>query len=98
MFFAVYIAGYVWDQIAGYVWDQSIIANQVLPDLEWGWKVVDRSFIPHWIYLSDATVASRQLIKCSCNPEKGFKRRCKCVESGFLCTELCKFRGQCDRD
>lgn len=85
--------------IAGYVWDQSIIANQVLPDPEeWGWKIVDGSFIPHWSDLPDATVASRQLIKCSCNPEKGCKGRCKCLKSGFLCTELCKCKGECERD
>ena len=85
--------------IAGYVWGQSIIANQVLPNPEeWGWKIVDGNFIPHWTDLPDATVACRQLIKCSCNPEKGCKGRCKCVTSGFLCTELCKCRGECERD
>ena len=85
--------------IAGYVWEQSIVANQVLPDAEeWGWKMVDGKLVPHWTDLPDATIASRQLIKCSCNPEKGCKGRCKCVQSDLPCTELCKCKGDCERD
>ena len=85
--------------IAGYIWEQSIIANQVLPDPEdWGWKNIDGSFIPHWSDLPDVTLASKQLIKCMCNPEKGCKERCQCVTSGFLCTELCKCKGECERN
>ena len=31
--------------------------------------MINGSLVPHWTDLPDATIASRQLIKCSCHPE-----------------------------
>ena len=85
--------------IAGYSWYESINPYQILPSPEdWGWNVRNGSYIPNWTDLPDATIASRQLIKCSCDPEKGCKGRYKCVSSGFMCTELCRCKGECERD
>ena len=70
--------------IAGYTWYESINRYQMLPSPEdWGWNMRNGSYIPNWTDLPDATIASRQVIKCSCDPEKGCKGRCKCVTSGF---------------
>lgn len=85
--------------IARYIWVQSLVANHLLPDPEeWGWKKVDGKLVPHWTDLCDATIASRQLIKCSCNPEKGCKGRCKCVQSDLPCSEFCRCKRDCERD
>ena len=37
------------------------------------------NLIPHWTDLPEATIAIRDLIKCSCKPEKGCRGRCKCA-------------------
>ena len=62
--------------MAGYAWYESINPYQMLPSPEdWGWNVRNGSYIPNWTDLPDATIASRQLIKCSCDPEKGCQGR-----------------------
>ena len=85
--------------IAGHVWAQSMIKVQTLPTPEdWGWKFENNKLIPHWIDLSEAAVAMRDLIKCACNQEKGCRGRCKCVQSQLLCTELSVCKRQYERE
>ena len=85
--------------IAAYVWFQSLVACPELPSPEeYGWKLVDGLYTPHWTELTEASLAVRELIKCGCNPELGCQKRCKCVNAEFLCTELCKCNGDCERE
>ena len=85
--------------IAGHVWGQSTLQNQILPEPNaWGWREVDGKFFPHSTTLPEAAAGIRDLVKCSCNPEKGCKGRCKCVQSELQCTELCRCKGHCERD
>ena len=84
---------------AGYVWSQSLVPIQVLPSPEdWGWKLEDSSYIPEWTDLPEASIGVRALIKCKCNPEKGCRGRCKCLNAHLPCTELCLSKGECERD
>ena len=84
--------------VAGHVWVQSMFKDRIPPNPEnWGWKMENSNLIPHWTDLPEATIAIRDLIKCSCKPEKGCRGRYKCVQSQFSCTELCCCKGDCER-
>ena len=84
---------------AGYVWRQSLVGQQQLPPPEdWGWKIVEGTYLPHWTDLPEAAIAVRELIKCGFNSEKGCLGRCKCVRAELKCTELCRCNGNCERD
>ena len=85
--------------IAGHIWGQSTVPKQTLPEPNaWGWKEEDGKFFPYWTTLPEAAAGIRDLVKCSCNLQKGCKGRCKCVQSELQCTELCRCKGQCERD
>ena len=84
--------------VAGYLWHQSLLAEPVLPNIEeWGWRLNDSMPIPYWTALPEASAAIKELIKCSCNPAKGCKGNCKCIQTDLPCTELCKCNGDCER-
>ena len=75
--------------IAGHAWGQSNNPHQDLPSpVEWVWKEKDGKYIADWTDLPDAALGIRDLIRCSCNPQKECKGHCKCVKSEFPCTEL----------
>ena len=83
----------------GHVWGLSLMAIQVLPPPEeWGWKYDSGKSIPYWTDLPETSSAVRGLIKFRCNPEKGCRGRCKCVNALPLCTELCMCKAECERD
>ncbi|XP_078492496.1 uncharacterized protein LOC144748319 [Ciona intestinalis] len=83
---------------AGHCWGQSLVASPELPNPNnWGWQTSAEGFVPFWTNLSEVSSTSRELIKCGCNPEKGCRGRCKCVQSELQCTALCKCNGDCDR-
>ena len=83
---------------AGHVWRQSLDQQQQLPSPEdWGWKMVEETYFPHWTDLAEAAIAIRELIKCRCNLDKGCSRRCKCFRVELKCTELCRCNGDCER-
>ena len=83
----------------GYVWAQALQREQHLPPAEdWGWKLINGQFTPHWSDIPEAAIAIRELIKCGCNPEKGCKGKCKCLRAELQCTQLCKCNGECERD
>ena len=85
--------------IAGYVLGQFMIAHQRLPSPEvWGWKYESSNYIPIWTDLPEASIAIRDLIKCKCNPELGCKQLCECNIAHLSCTELCRCKGDCERD
>ena len=58
----------------------------------------DGKYITDWTDLPDVALGIQDLIRCSCNPQKGCKERCKCVQSKLPCTELCVCKGDCERD
>ena len=84
--------------VTGYYWAQATVSMQELPSPEdWGWKLVDDVYVPHWTELPEASVALRDLVKCGCK-NNTCRGNCKCIKSGDLpCTELCKCKGQCER-
>ena len=72
---------------------------QVLPPPdEWGWKYDSGKLILDRTDLPEALSAVNELIKCSCNPDKGYHGRYKFVNAMLPCTELCMCKGECDRD
>ena len=85
--------------ITGHMWAQLVIRVQTLLPLEncW-WKFENSKLIPHWIDLPEAAAAIRDLIKCACEPEKGCRGWCKCVQSQLPCAELCVRKEQCERE
>ena len=85
--------------MAGNCWDQALIASPNFPSpLEWGWQQSSSGqWEPVWTLLPEVSKVCELLLKCSCQPEKGCKGRCKCVKSHLPCTALCKRRGQCER-
>ena len=73
------------------------VKDQILPNPKnWGWEMENSDLIPHWTDLLEATIVIRDLIKCSCKPEKGCRGRCKCVQSKLSCTEQCCCKGDCE--
>ena len=82
--------------IAGYDWSQSTIPKKELPSPEeWGWKIQDGKYTPHWTELPESSIAIRDLVRCRCNPEKGCKGCCKCQSAELPFTELCLCKGDC---
>ena len=59
--------------IAGHVLSQSTKRMQQLQTPEdWGWRLQeDGRYKPHWSDLPEAAIGDRELIRCSCKPEKG---------------------------
>ena len=51
---------------------------------------------PHWTSLPSASNACKELIKCQCNPDIGYRGICKCIKANLSCTRLCKCGGDCD--
>jgi hypothetical protein len=86
---------------AGYCWGQSLNPSPTLPSpSEYGWtKKADEMcpWQPLWTNLLPAAKSCMELLKCSCNKEKGCRGRCKCVKADLPCTALCKCNGCCDR-
>ena len=85
--------------MAGHFWGQSLIASPNFPSpSEWAWQHSSRGqWEPVWTLLPEVSKVCELLLKCSCQPEKGCKGRCKCVKSHLPCTTLCKCKGQCER-
>ena len=83
-----------------YVWGQLQLPFLTLPSpADWGWqKGVDYMWEPVWTTLPSASKACQELVKCGCNPEKGCRKRCKCLKSSLPCTGLCQCGGDCDID
>ena len=59
----------------------------------WGWEKVDNKYLPFWSELVEASLACRELIKCSC--KKSCRGQCKCFQQELKCTKLCSCSGQC---
>ena len=83
---------------AGYCWGQMMIPAPELPSpSEWGWVQRDSGcWDIYWTTLPEATLACRQLLRCSC--KKGCRGQCKCLKAALPCTALCYCGGLCAHD
>ena len=83
---------------ASFIWAQSLKASSDLPSPEdWGYKLTDFGWVPHWTDLQDASTACHEHKRCGC--KKGCKsRQCTCQSANLECTELCKCGGECTNE
>ena len=71
----------------GHTWGQLFATNHVLPcPSDWGWTDAP-NWKPLWTTLPEASIASRQLVRCGC--QKSCKGNCTCKKAALLCTALC---------
>jgi len=76
----------------GHTWGQLFATNPVLPcPSDWGWTDAP-NWKPLWTTLPEASIASRQLVRCGC--QKSCKGNCTCKKAALLCTALCQCSGQ----
>ena len=82
----------------GYCWGQMMIPAPELPSpSDWGWVQRDSGcWDIYWTTLPEATLACRQLLRCSC--KKGCRGQCKCLKAALPCTALCYCGGLCAHD
>ena len=80
----------------GHCWGKSLEVAPVLPSpSNWGWTNPSH-WTPLWTTLPEASIASRQLLRCGC--KKNCKGNCKCVKAALQCTALCQCNGEdCQR-
>ena len=76
----------------GHCWGRALEVAPELPSPgDWGW-VDPKDWKPFWTTLPEASLTSRELVRCGC--KKGCKGRCKCKKAGLKCTALCECGGK----
>ena len=78
-----------------YIWAQALKPSLDLPSpKDWGYTLTPSGWTPYWTDLPDAATSCQKLVHCGCI--KGCKHQCKCRSANLLCTELCKYKGDCN--
>ena len=74
----------------GHCWGKMLQVSIHLPSPgDWGWTD-SANWKPLWTTLPEASISSRELLRCGC--KKGCRGQCKCKKAALKCTAMC----QCD--
>jgi hypothetical protein len=79
----------------GYIWGQMLKKCPILPEAsDWGWKLVNEKWRPHWTNMPMIQNICTELIKCGC--KTGCKTKlCKCRRNNIPCILRCACKGTC---
>ena len=77
----------------GHCWGKMLQVSIQLPSPgDWGWTD-SANWKPLWTTLPEASISSRELLRCGC--KKGCRGQCKCKKAALKCTAMCQCDGKC---
>lgn len=79
---------------AGWDWGQATSASRHMPSPEnWGWKMSNGKWKPHWSDLAEAPKACLEFTKCRCRNKC---LDCACTRMNIKCSMYCSCKGNCN--